>query len=148
VPVSFLASLKQEKLPIILRSMSAQISTSQYMVLCRGISWDKNLSSEDIQNAEKRFYDWFDRLANQGKIINRGHRLEREGMVLSGGKAISDGPFAESKEAIAGYWIIQAAGLEEALEIAKGDPLLDYGHTVEVRRIQEGSATDRESSLA
>jgi hypothetical protein len=118
------------------------------MVLCRGISWDKNLSSEDIQNAEKRFYDWFDRLANQGKIINRGHRLEREGMVLSGGKAISDGPFAESKEAIAGYWIIQAAGLEEALEIAKGDPLLDYGHTVEVRRIQEGSATDRESSLA
>jgi hypothetical protein len=33
-----------------------------------------------------------------------------------------DGPFAESKEGIAGYWFIQAANLEEAVEIAKGDP--------------------------
>jgi hypothetical protein len=116
-------------------SMSAQTTTSQYMVLCRGVSWDESLSSADIENAERRFYDWFDRLANEGKIIKRGHRLAPEGKILSGTKAISDGPFAESKEAIAGYWIIEAAGLDEALEIAKGDPLLDYGHTVELRPI-------------
>jgi hypothetical protein len=46
-----------------------------------------------------------------------------------------DGPFAESKEGVAGYWFIRAASLEAALEIAKGDPLLDYGHTVEIRPI-------------
>jgi hypothetical protein len=116
-------------------SMSSQTTTLQYMVLCRGISWNESLSQEDIENAQKRFYGWFDRLANEGKIIKRGHRLAPEGKILSGTKAISDGPFAESKEAIAGYWIIQATSLDEALEIAKGDPLLDYGHTVELRPI-------------
>lgn len=115
--------------------MSAQTDTSKYMVLCRGVSWDESLSPEEMQNAEKQFYDWFDRLANEGKILKGGHRLAPEGRTLSGRSAISDGPFAESKEAIAGYWIIQAASLEEALEVAKGDPLLDYGATIEVRPI-------------
>jgi hypothetical protein len=95
---------------------------------------DKSLFPENIQNAEKRFSDWFNRMVNEGKI-QRGHRLAPEGAVLSGKKALTDGPFAESKESIAGYWIIQAGSLEEAVEIAKGDPLLDYGHTVEVRPI-------------
>jgi hypothetical protein len=115
--------------------MSAQTAPSPYIVLCRGIRWDESLSQEHIKNAEKRFYDWFDRLANEGKIIERGNRLAPEGKVLSGRKAITDAPLAESKEAIAGYWIIQAASLAEAVEIAQGDPLLDYGHAVEVRPI-------------
>ena len=48
---------------------------------------------------------------------------------------MTDGPFAESKEAIAGFFIIQADGLEQAVEIAKSCPGLDYGQTVEVRAI-------------
>jgi len=115
--------------------MSAQTATSEYMVLCRGVRWDKGLSSEEIQNADKRFYDWFDRLVSEGKIVKTGNRLAPEGKVLSGSKAITDGPLAESKEAIAGYWVIQAASLEEAVEIAQGDPLLEYGHIVELRPI-------------
>jgi hypothetical protein len=52
--------------------MSAQNATSEYMALCRRISWDESLSPEGIQNGKKQFYDWFDRLANEGKIIKRG----------------------------------------------------------------------------
>jgi hypothetical protein len=48
---------------------------------------------------------------------------------------VTDGPFAESKEAIAGFFIIQADSLEEAVEIAEGSPCLDYGQTIEVRAI-------------
>jgi hypothetical protein len=114
--------------------MSAQTATSEYMVLSRGITWDESLSPEDIRSAGKQFYEWYDRLADEGKI-KKGHRLASEGKVLSGRKAITDGPFAESKEAIAGYWIIQAASFEEAVEIAKANPCLDYGVTVEVRPI-------------
>ena len=51
-----------------------------------------------------------------------------------------DGPFSESKEAIAGFFIIQADSLEEAVEIAKNCPGLDYGQTVEVRAIASEAA--------
>ena len=46
-----------------------------------------------------------------------------------------DGPFSESKEAIAGFFLIQADSLEEAVQIAKDCPSLGYGQTVEVRAI-------------
>ena len=82
----------------------------------------------------KQFSAWFERMSEQGKLKD-GHQLGSEGKVIFGRKSVMDGPFAESKEGVAGYWFIQAATLEEAVEIAKGDPLLDYGHTVEIRPI-------------
>ena len=114
--------------------MSAQTSTSEYLVICRGVTLDESFSPEELQNAMKQFNAWFERMGEQGKIKG-AHRLATEGKVLSGRKGVTDGPFAESKEGIAGYWLIQAASLEEAVEISKGDPLLDYGHTVEIRPI-------------
>jgi hypothetical protein len=114
--------------------MSTQTTTSQYLVICRCADWNKILSSEDMQSAMKQFYAWFERLSDEGKM-SRGHRLAREGAILTGTKVVTDGPFQESKEAIAGYWFIQAANLEEAVKIAKGNPLLDYDQTVEVRHI-------------
>jgi hypothetical protein len=122
--------------------MSTQTIASQYLVICRGIGWDKILSPGDMQIAMKQFYAWFERLSDEGKMKS-GHRLAAEGKILSGRKGVTDGPFAESKEAVAGYWFIQAASLEEAVEIAKGNPLLDYGKTVEVRPIlPDASLTD------
>jgi len=107
---------------------------SEYLVLCRGISWDKSLSPADIQNAMDQFYAWFERLVKEGKMRS-GHRLAPEGKVIAGRTAPTDGPFAESKEAIAGLWFIHANSLEEAVEIAKGNPALEYGHNLEVRPI-------------
>jgi hypothetical protein len=46
---------------------------------------------------------------------------------------VTDGPFAESKEAVAGFFVIEAASLAAAVEIANGCPGLDVGQTVEVR---------------
>ena len=87
----------------------------------------------------KQFYDWFERLSKEGKMRS-GHRLAAEGKIISDPKrAVMDGPFAESKEAIAGYWFIQAATLEKAVEIVKGKPCLDYGMTLEVRRVTQAA---------
>ena len=56
---------------------------------------------------------------------------------FAGGKArVTDGPFAEAKEMIGGYWMIQAKSKEEAVEWAKRAPMLD-GDVIEVRQIQE-----------
>jgi hypothetical protein len=108
------------------------------MLLFRGTQWDKDLSPEEIQKMVTRWYAWFDRLTQEGKC-KAGHPLEREGKIVSGrtGRTVADGPFAESKEAIGGYFLLQVEDLNEALEIAKQCPGLDYGIDVEVRPVAE-----------
>ena len=120
--------------------MSIQTTAAEYLVICRGARLDESLSPEGKQDAMKRFYAWFERLVDEGKMKS-GHQLAPEGKLISSRKGVTDGPFAESKEGIAGYWFVQAASLEEAVEIAKGDPLLDFGHIIEIRPIlPEGRA--------
>jgi predicted dithiol-disulfide oxidoreductase (DUF899 family) len=114
--------------------MSARTLKSEYLVLSRGTSWHKILSPEEIERMSAEFTAWFERLSNEGKIKS-GHRLAQEGKIVVGRNTVTDGPFVESKEAIGGYWFIRADNLEEAVEIAKGNPCLDYGATVEVRPI-------------
>ncbi len=82
---------------------------------------------------------WMEELMSQG-TIKGGQPLDRyEGKVVSwkNGEIIVDGPFAESKEAIGGYFLLEVDGQNEAVEIAKQCPALEYGLDVEVRRIVE-----------
>jgi hypothetical protein len=62
-----------------------------------------------------------------------------EGVMISGTRgALTDGPFAESKEVIAGYYHILAKDLDEAVAIAKSDPRFDeLGWKIEVRPIRK-----------
>src|SRR2546423_14786895 len=70
---------------------------------------------------------WFERLKAEGKCVG-GHPLEDEGKIISGKqRAVADGPFAESKEAIGGYFYLSVADEKEAIEIAKQCPRLEYG---------------------
>jgi hypothetical protein len=57
--------------------------------------------------------------------------------VVSGksGRTIADGPFAESKETIGGYFLITAGSLDQATEIACQCPILEYGTAIEVRPV-------------
>lgn len=78
---------------------------------------------------------WFNGLVADGKCKG-GHPLGEGGKVVSGkAKTVSDGPFAESKEAVAGYFYLQVSSLEEAVAIAQRCPALDHGMTVEVRPV-------------
>jgi len=117
--------------------MNTQTTTSEYMLLFRGTHWDKDLSPEEIQKIMGQWNAWFERLTLQGKVKS-AHPLEREGKLVSGkGRTIADGPFAESKEAIGGYFLLELDDFNEALEIAKECPALEYGVTVEVRPVAE-----------
>ena len=115
--------------------MSTQ-TKPEYMLLFRGTDWHKGLSPEEIQQVVTQMYAWFDRLTKQGKL-NAGQPLEFEGKIVAQkkGRSVVDGPFAESKEAIAGYFLLQVNSLDEAVEIAKDYPALNYGATVEVRPV-------------
>ncbi len=115
--------------------MSTQ-TTSEYMLLFRGTDWHKGLSPEEIQEVVNHMKAWFDRLTAQGKL-KAGQPLMQEGKIVSQkkGQRVADGPFAESKEAIAGYFLLQVDTLDEAVVIAKDFPALEYGATVEVRPV-------------
>jgi hypothetical protein len=103
-----------------------------------GAHWNNLLSPEEIQEVMSRWTAWFDRLSQQGKA-KAGQPLRNEGAIVSGKKGVSvaDGHFVESKEAIAGYIFLQVNNLDEAVEIAKECPGLEYGMSVEVRAVDE-----------
>ena len=81
---------------------------------------------------------WFEGLKDQGKVKG-GQPLGPENKVVSGknGRTVSDGPFAESKEAVGGFLQIEADSLDEAVAIASSAPMVDYGVTIEVRPVLE-----------
>jgi hypothetical protein len=114
--------------------MTTKTTASEYLLLFRGTHWPKDLSPEEIQNAIAKFTSWFERLKSDGKVKS-GRPLEHHGKIVTGRNTVVDGPFSESKEAIAGFFIIQADSLEEAVQIAKDCPSLGHGQTVEVRPI-------------
>jgi hypothetical protein len=118
--------------------MSTPTTKNDYMLLFRGNDWDKDLSPEQLQKVVSDWAAWFERLTKEGKAIG-GHPLRAEGKLVSGrkGRTVADGPFAESKEAIGGYFYLQVANEEEAVAIAQQCPGLEYGAVVEVRPVAE-----------
>ncbi len=111
-------------------------SPNSYMLIFRGNEWYKGLSPEEKQQVSSQWMAWFNRLTEQG-IALAGNPLAHEGKVVSGknGRVVADGPFAESKEAIGGYFLLKIGSLEEAVVIAQQCPGLPYGAKIEVRPV-------------
>jgi hypothetical protein len=118
--------------------MSTATKSPEYLLLFRGNDWYKSLSPEEMQGVASKWMAWFKRLTDEGICLG-GQPLEREGRMVSGknGRVVSDGPFAESKEAIGGYFLLRVNTMDEAVAIAKECPGLAYGIQVEVRPVRE-----------
>ncbi|MGC3969151.1 MAG: YciI family protein [Pirellulales bacterium] len=110
--------------------MNQPADLHEYLVISRG-KWDENASPQDVQAAIDRFYIWHEQHQLRG-TMKRGSRLTAEGKTVSK-LSISDGPFAETKELVGGYWFIMAPSLDEAAAIAAENPCLAYGLTLEIR---------------
>ena len=106
-----------------------------YMLLFVGMDWHKGLSPEQTQKVSEDWMGWFKRLNEQGKAV-AGHPLGSGGKSVSGkNRTVTDGPFAEAKEAIGGYFMLDVATMDEAVTIAQQCPGLPYGAKVEVRPV-------------
>ena len=114
-----------------------------YLLLFRSDEWYKELSHDELQKLINQKYTWIERLAMQGKA-RTGQPLTRKGAVVSGknGSRISDGPFAESKEVIGGYLMLEVETFEEAVAIARTSPSLAYGTSIEVRPLTDECPLD------
>src|SRR5215467_7290594 len=116
--------------------MNTEKKQNQYMLIFRGNDWHKGMSPEQMQEVANQWMAWFKRLTEQGKAV-AGNPLEPEGKLVSGknGRVVADGPFAESKEAIGGYFLLHVNSIDEAVAIAQQCPGLPYGIRVEVRPV-------------
>ena len=94
-------------------------------------------SPEEMQANTKKWMDWIGGIAAKNKLLERGNRLSFSGKVVKRDNVITDGPYSEIKESVGGYSIIKVESYDEAVEIAKGCPVLAMGGNVEVREIDQ-----------
>lgn len=118
--------------------MSKTPPKSEYLLLSRG-QWDRDKSPQEIQAVIDDFYVWYEQLVAQGQF-KPGQRLAMGGKLVSR-SGVTDGPYAEAKEIIGGYWFIVATSLQEAAAIAARNPCLACGLTFEVRPIEQERAS-------
>jgi hypothetical protein len=110
---------------------------SQFLYLYRGGERPTG-SPEEMQQQMQRWMAWMKAIADQGHIKDPGNPLEPTGKVVTGKqKAVTDGPFAEAKDVVGGYTVIEANDLEKAVQLTSGCPILDIGGFVEVRPIMK-----------
>jgi hypothetical protein len=109
----------------------------EFLVLMRLdlITKEAQPSPEQLQVYMKQYHDWVGGIAAQNKFIG-GTGLSVEGKVIKSNNVITDGPFAEIKESIAGFITIKAKDFDEAVSLAKDCPILrGEGNSVEVRKV-------------
>jgi|SRR2546427_10752607 hypothetical protein len=109
---------------------------SEFTFLFRGR--DTSASPEQMQKTMEKWVAWMKDLGAKGHIKDQGHPLELTGKVVRGKqKIVNDGPYAEAKDVVGGYMVIEAKDLAHAAELSKGCPILEVEGSVEVRPIQK-----------
>ena len=108
---------------------------SQFLYLYRGGRTEPP-SPEQAQQVMQKWMNWLKELGEKGHLKDQGQPLEPTGKVVKGkAKSITDGPFAEAKDLVGGYTLIEAKDINEAAELSKGCPIFEGDGSVEVRPI-------------
>ncbi len=109
---------------------------SEYVFLYRG--GENGKSPERAQQMMQKWMAWLKDLSQKGHIKDQGQPLERGGKLVKGSqKTVTDGPFAEAKDVVGGYTLIQARDLDQAVELSKGCPIFEVEGAVEVRPVMK-----------
>lgn len=105
-----------------------------YLLLFHSGEWWEELGREELEKYIAESNAWLEKLMTTGKAKG-GQALARKGAIVSGNKVrnLTDGPFAESKEVIGGYLLLNVETFEEAVAIAKTAPNAMRGTAIEVR---------------
>jgi len=108
---------------------------SQYMLLLydNPSNWQK-LSPEEMQKAIEKYFAW----TKKSFTVDSKRLAGDPGRVIrsqGGNPRATDGPYSETKEVLGGYYTIDAANYDEAVQRALGHPHLEYGGTIEVRQV-------------
>jgi hypothetical protein len=111
----------------------------EFMLIFRHEDGQKLVSPEQMQVWMKQTMDWIGGIAAQNKFVAGNGLPFDDARVVGYNNVVTNGPFGDIKETIGGYIVVKADSVEEAVEFAKGSPVLQGdGNTVEVRKIARG----------
>lgn len=110
----------------------------QFALIFRHDDGKKVASPEQIQTWMKQTMDWVGSIAAQNKFVSGTGLPFEDAKVVKPNHVITNGPFGDIKETIGGLIIVKAETVEEAVEFAKGCPVLQgEGNSVEVRKVAQ-----------
>jgi hypothetical protein len=98
------------------------------------------ISPEQMQKVIEKYMKWGQTLKSSGILVGSHKLTDEPGRVMRGKNGqvrVTDGPYSETKEVLGGYYTIEAASYEQALDRARDCPHLEYGGTIEVRQVDE-----------
>ena len=111
----------------------------EYILIFRHEDGEKVASPEQLQLWMKQTMDWIGGIAAQNKFSHGNGLLFDNSKVVLHNNVVTNGPFGDIKETIGGYIVVKAESVDEAVEFAKGSPILQGdGNSIEVRRIARG----------
>jgi len=112
---------------------------AKFLVLARGTGEAyKNRSPQEMQQIVQKYMAWTAGLRDAGRMLH-AEKLSGDGRVVRGSgvkMTVTDGPFAESKEILGGFWLLEASSYDEVQGFLKDHPHLDAG-SLEVRQIED-----------
>jgi hypothetical protein len=115
---------------------------NEYVLIFRHEDGQKVASPEQMQIWMKQTMDWIGGIAAQNKFSSGTGLLFADAKVVRPHNVVTDAPFGEIKETIGGFIIVKADSVDEAVEFAKGCPVLQgEGNSVEVRKIAKNDGT-------
>jgi hypothetical protein len=110
---------------------------AEYLLVFRDSPEAPQLSPEQMQQHMQKWFTWLSGLKASG-TFKAGAPLEPAGKTVRGkSKKVMDGPFAEAKDVVNGYLLVNAKSFDDATEIGRGCPILDVEGSVEVRQVRE-----------
>jgi hypothetical protein len=108
----------------------------EYALIMRHEDGKKVASPEQLQIWMKQTMDWIGNIAAQNKFVSGTGLLFDDAKVVKKNNVVTNGPFGDIKETIGGFIIVKADSVEEAVEFAKGSPVLQgEGNSMEVRKL-------------
>jgi hypothetical protein len=111
----------------------------EFVLIMRHEDGSKLASPEQMQVWMKQTMDWIGGIAAQNKFVAGTGLPFEDARVVRPNNVVTNGPFGEIKETIGGYIIVKANSVDEAVEFAKGCPVLQgEGNSMEVRKIAKG----------
>jgi hypothetical protein len=115
---------------------------NEFMLIFRHEDGSKVASPEQIEVWMKQTMDWIGTIAAQNKFVSGTGLPFEDARVVWHNNVVTNGPFGKTRETIGGFIIVKADTVEEAVEFAKGSPVLQgEGNSVEVRKIAKNDGT-------